>query len=99
MLVLAVADVIRSRLGEPAVAALACRFGPGGTSLTCADRFAAGQLSVRAYHGDDDIITLIVYHAGCAASAWLEVGQAAMPEDGRLRDQAGHVSGRQGHVP
>lgn len=82
MLVLEVADVIRFRIGEPAVAALARRFGPGGTCLTCGSRFAAGQLSVRAYHGDDEIITLIAYHADCAPSAWLEVGQAAIPTRG-----------------
>ena len=52
---------------------------PGGTCLTCGDRFGAVPLSVRAYHGDDGIVTLIAYHASCAASAWLEAGQAAMP--------------------
>jgi hypothetical protein len=82
ILVLEVADVIRSRIGEPTVDALARRFGPGGTCLTCGGRFAAGRLSVRAYHGDDEIITLIAYHADCAASAWLQVGQAAMPDQG-----------------
>jgi hypothetical protein len=39
MLVLEVADVIRSRLGEPTVTALTHRFAPGGTCLTCGDRF------------------------------------------------------------
>lgn len=82
MLVLEVADVIRSRIGEPTVAALARRFGPGGSCLTCGGKFAAGQLSVRAYHGDDEIITLIAYHADCAPSAWLEVGQAVIPSQG-----------------
>jgi len=79
MLLLEVADVIRSRLGEPTVTALARRFAPGGTCLTCADRLGTGPLSVRAYRGDDGIVTLIAYHVGCAASAWLEAGPAAMP--------------------
>jgi len=79
MLVLEVADVIRSRLGWPTVTALTRRFAPGGTCLTCGDRFGAGPLSVRAYRGHDGIVTLIAYHVGCAASAWLEVGPAAMP--------------------
>jgi len=79
MLVLEVGHVIRSRLGEPTVTALTCRFTSDGTCLTCGDRFGAAPLSVRAFHGDDGIVTLIAYHVGCAASAWLEANQAAMP--------------------
>lgn len=79
MLVLEVADVIRSPLGSPTVTALTRRFAPGGTCLTCEDRFGAGPLSVRAYHDGDGIVTLIAYHVGCAASAWLETGRATMP--------------------
>jgi hypothetical protein len=79
MLALEVADVIRSRLGEPTVTALARRFAPGGTCPTCGDKFGSVPLSVRAYRGDDGIVILIAYHAGCATSAWLEAGQAAMP--------------------
>lgn len=74
MLVLDVADVISARLGEPTVTALARRFGPGGRCLTCGSALGRGPLSVRAYHNDQETVTLVAYHAGCATSAWLEVG-------------------------
>lgn len=82
MLVLDVAGIIRCRLGEPTVAALARRFAPGGICPSCGDRFGAAPLSVRAYHGDDQIITLIAYHASCAASAWLDIGSVAICYEG-----------------
>ena len=89
MLVLEVADVIGSRLGEPTVTALTHRFAPGGTCLTCGDRFGGAPLSVRAYHGDDGIITLIAYHADCAASAWLRPARRQCPAGrGRPRPPA-----------
>ena len=79
VLVLDVADDIRIRLGEPTVAALARRFGPAGRCLTCGERLGAAPLSVRAYRGHTGIITLVAYHAGCAASAWVDVGRGALP--------------------
>jgi hypothetical protein len=72
--VLDVADVISARLGEPTVTALPHRFGPGGRCLTCGGALGSGPLSVRAYHNDQETVTLVAYHAGCATSAWLEVG-------------------------
>lgn len=78
MPVLDVAGVIRSQLGEPTVTALARRFSADGTCLACADRLDAGPLAVRAYRGGDEIITLIAYHARCTASAWLDIGPAAL---------------------
>jgi hypothetical protein len=74
VLVLDVADVIRTRLGEPTVTALARRFSPAGRCLTCGERFGAAPLSVRAYRDHTGIITLVAYHAACAASAWVDVG-------------------------
>jgi hypothetical protein len=79
VLVFDVADVISSRLGEPTVTALARRFGADGRCLTCAGRLGTAPLSVRAYRDDRGIITLVAYHADCAASAWLDVGTAALP--------------------
>jgi hypothetical protein len=73
VVVLDVADQIRSQLGEPTVSALAHRFGPEGRCLTCGRRLGMEPLSIRAYR-DEDIVTLVAYHAGCAASAWLDVG-------------------------
>jgi hypothetical protein len=72
--VLDVADVISARLGEPTVTALPRRFAPGGRCLTCGCTLGSGPLSVRAYHHDQETVTLVAYHAGCATSAWLEVG-------------------------
>ncbi len=74
MVVLEVADVISARLGQPTVIALARRFGPGGQCLTCGGVLGGGPLSVRAYHDDRKTVTLVAYHAGCATSAWLDVG-------------------------
>ncbi len=74
MVVFDIADVIRYRLGEPTVTALAHRFGPGGQCLTCGGALGSGPLSVRAYRDDQEIVTLVAYHAECATSAWLEVG-------------------------
>jgi hypothetical protein len=79
VLVLDVADDIRFRLGEPTVAALAHRFGPAGRCLTCGERLGAAPLSVRAYRDHAGIITLMAYHAGCAASAWVDVGPGTLP--------------------
>ena len=79
VLVLDVADDIRLRLGEPTVAALARRFGPAGRCLTCDMRFGTAPLSVRAYRDRAGIITLMAYHAGCAASAWVDVGPGTLP--------------------
>jgi hypothetical protein len=79
VLVLDVADDIRLRLGEPTVAALARRFGPAGRCLTCGQRLGAAPLSVRAYRDHAGITTLMAYHAGCAASAWVNVGPGALP--------------------
>lgn len=67
-----IADDIRIRLGQPTVTALARRFGPDGRCLTCGKRFGAVPLSVRAYRGNDGIITLVAYHADCAVSAWID---------------------------
>jgi hypothetical protein len=77
--VLDVADVISSRLGEPTVTALARRFGPEGKCLTCGARFGDAPLSVRAYRGDEETVTLVAYHSACANSAWLDVGSATLP--------------------
>jgi hypothetical protein len=78
VVVLDVADDIRLRLGEPTVSALAHRFGPEGRCLSCSGRFGAAPLSVRAYHDHVGIITLVAYHAGCAASAWVDVGPGTL---------------------
>jgi hypothetical protein len=72
VVVLDIADRIRAELGGPTVTALARRFGPDGRCLTCGRQLGTGPLSVRAYR-DGDIVTLIAHHAGCAASAWLDV--------------------------
>jgi len=72
VVVLDIADRIRAELGGPTVTALARRFGPDGRCLTCERRLGAEPLSVRAYR-DGDTVTLIAHHAGCAASAWLDV--------------------------
>jgi hypothetical protein len=79
VLVLDIADDIRFRLGEPTVAALARRFGPAGRCLTCGERLGAAPLSVRAYRDHAGIITLVAYHVGCAASAWVDVGPGTLP--------------------
>ncbi|HEY7361923.1 MAG TPA: hypothetical protein VH642_13985 [Streptosporangiaceae bacterium] len=79
VLVIDVADDIRLRLGEPTVAALARRFGAAGRCLTCGERLGAAPLSVRAYRDHAGIITLMAYHAGCAASAWVDVGPGTLP--------------------
>lgn len=79
VVVLDVADDIRTHLGEPTVAALARRFGPAGRCLTCGAPFGAVPLSVRAYHGSDGVTTLVAYHADCAASAWLAIGPGILP--------------------
>jgi hypothetical protein len=73
VVVLDIADRIRAELGGPPVTALARRFGPDGRCLTCGRRLGAEPLSVRAYR-DADSVTLIAHHAGCASSAWLDVG-------------------------
>ena len=83
VLVLDVADDIRFRLGEPTVTALARRFGPEGRCLSCGGRFGAAPLSVRAYRDHVGIITLVAYHAGCAASAWVDIGPGALPRQER----------------
>jgi hypothetical protein len=79
VLVLDIADDIRFRLGEPTVAALARRFGPAGKCLSCGEQLGAVPLSVRAYRDPAGIITLVAYHAGCAASAWVEIGPGTLP--------------------
>jgi hypothetical protein len=79
VVVLDVADNIRRRLGEPTVTALASRFGPAGRCLSCSERLGAAPLSVRAYRDQAGIVTLIAYHAGCAASAWVDIGPGAVP--------------------
>lgn len=81
VVVLDVADEIRLRLGEPTVAALSRRFGPGGRCLTCGRCLGAEPLSVRAYRDGQGVVTLIAYHAGCAASAWLDVAPDVRPGD------------------
>lgn len=81
VVVLDVADEIRTRLGEPTVTALARRFGPEGRCLTCGAPFGAVPLSVRAYHGPDGVTTLVAYHADCAVSAWLAIGQGILPRE------------------
>lgn len=78
VLVLDIADDIRFRLGEPTVTALTRRFGPEGRCLTCGERFGVEPLSVRAYRDYAGIITLVAYHAGCAASVWVDVGLGAL---------------------
>ena len=77
---LEVADVIRSRLGEPAVTALACCFAPGGTYLTCGDRFGAGPLSVCACRVDDGIVT--PHQAFPSAPGCDPVARAGCPRGG-----------------
>ena len=79
VLVLDIADDIRFRLGEPTVAALARRFGPAGRCLSCGEQLGVVPLSVRAYRDPARIITLVAYHAGCAASAWVEIGPGTLP--------------------
>jgi hypothetical protein len=79
VLVLDVADDIRFRLGEPTVTALARRFGSAGQCLTCGRKLGTEPLSVRAYHAPQGTVTLVAYHAGCAASAWVDVGPAPLP--------------------
>jgi hypothetical protein len=79
VLVLDIADDIRLRLGEPTVTALASRFGPAGRCLSCSERFGAAPLSVRAYRDQAGIVTLVAYHAGCAASVWVDIGPGAVP--------------------
>ena len=79
VLVLDIADDIRFRLGEPTLTALARRFDPAGRCLTCGARFGTAPLSVRAYRDHAGIITLVAYHAGCAASAWLDVEPGTLP--------------------
>jgi hypothetical protein len=74
MLVSDVVDVIVSRLGEPTVATLEHRFGPDGICLTCGGRLGSGPVSVRAYQGSREIVTLVAYHAGCTDSAWIDIG-------------------------
>ena len=81
VVVLDVAEEIRLRLGEPTVAALSRRFGPGGRCLTCGRCLGAEPLSVRAYRDGQGVVTLIAYHAGCAASAWLDVAPDVRPRD------------------
>jgi len=81
VVVLDVADEIRFRLGEPTVGALSRRFGPGGRCLTCGRCLGAEPLSVRAYRDGQGVVTLIAYHAGCAASAWLDVAPDVRPRD------------------
>lgn len=79
VLVLDIADDIRLCLGEPTVTALTRRFGPEGRCLSCGGRFGVLPLSVRAYRDHVGIITLVAYHAGCAASALVDVGPAVLP--------------------
>ena len=79
VLVLDIADDIRFRLGEPTVTALARRFGPEGRCLCCGGRLGALPLSARAYRDHVGIITLVAYHAGCAASALVDVGPGVLP--------------------
>lgn len=74
MLVSDVADLIVSRLGTATVDALERRFGSEGTCLTCGGRLGSGPVSVRAYQGHREIVTLVAYHAGCADSAWIDIG-------------------------
>jgi hypothetical protein len=69
-----VADLIVSRVGEPTVDALQRRFDPDGICLTCMGRLGSGPVSVRAYDGGREIVTLVAYHADCADSAWLDIG-------------------------
>jgi hypothetical protein len=74
MLVSDVVDLIVARLGAPTVAALERRFDPDGICLTCGGRLGSGPMSVRAYQGSREIVTLVAYHAGCTDSAWLDIG-------------------------
>jgi hypothetical protein len=60
-------------LGEPTITALTRRFDSDGRCLTCSDRLGAAPLSVRAYRSLNGDVTLIAYHAGCAASAWVDL--------------------------
>lgn len=73
-----VADDIFIRLGEPTVTALTRRFDSDGTCLTCNGRLGTAPLSVRAYRGPGGAVTLIAYHAACAASAWVELAHDAL---------------------
>jgi hypothetical protein len=78
VVVLDVADDIFIRLGEPTVTALTRRFDSSGTCLTCEGRLGTVPLSVRAYRGLHEEVTLVAYHAACAASAWVDLGQNVM---------------------
>ena len=82
VVVLDVADEIRVRLGEPTVTALTRRFDADGRCLTCGERLGAAPLSVRAYDRRDGDVTLLAYHAGCATSAWVDIGPCAPPRPG-----------------
>lgn len=73
VVVLDVAYEIHSRLGGPTVSALTRRFGPGGICLPCTGRLGTEPLSIRAYEDGQGPVTLMAYHAGCAASTWLNV--------------------------
>lgn len=73
VVVLDVAEDILIRLGGPTVTALTRRFDPGGRCLTCEGQLGSAPLSVRAYCGLDDRVTLVAYHAACAASAWVDL--------------------------
>lgn len=75
VVVLDVADDIFIRLGEPTITALTRRFDSGGTCLTCEGRLGTVPLSVRAYRGLHEEVTLVAYHAACAASAWVDLGR------------------------
>ncbi|HUY48582.1 MAG TPA: hypothetical protein VMV92_23160 [Streptosporangiaceae bacterium] len=94
VVVLVVADEIRSRLGEPAVSALARRSGPGGRCLSCGRRLGPEPLSVRAYRDDQEIITLItrcLHHAlgnGEILLGWapLSGSQRSLPGTGGMSD-------------
>ena len=80
MPVIDVADVIRTRLGLPTVTALAARFGVDGTCPECGARFGTSRLSLCAYADDDEHVTLVAYHAGCRATAWLDGGPGGYPD-------------------
>ena len=95
VVVLDVAYEIRSRLGEPTVSVLARRFGPegsrrsaltrrfgpGGRCLSCGRRLGTEPLSIRAYEDGQGVVTLMAYHAACAASAWLNVAPGTLARD------------------
>ena len=81
VVVLDVAYEIRSRLGEPTVSVLARRFGPEGRCLSCAGRLGTEPLSIRAYEDGQGLVTLMAYHAACAASTWLNVAPGTLGRD------------------